>query len=132
MAYSYGGSILRTGDDEAAFFSVLVRLARFVFCLGPWNDWQAELNQPSGDNSGRRQYADVQFSRNSNIVAVWLLDQVDDNLVYRAVVPCSVDRIWSHLADRPRPNAILRELLPSEVETWTNELVSTWGLNKAY
>lgn len=33
--------------DNKGLLSLIVRSACFVFFLGPWNNWQTELNQPS-------------------------------------------------------------------------------------
>lgn len=44
----------------------------------PWDDWRAELNQPSGDDIGSRRCADMQFSRSNSIPLVRILDRVDE------------------------------------------------------
>jgi len=62
--------------------------------------------------------------------AIWLLDQVDEQVI-RAVVPCTVYRVWGRLADISRLNAILRELLSSELETRLGMPISASTLNKA-
>lgn len=52
-------SVIRTGDDEGAIVSILVRPARFVFGPMPRNDWQAKLHRLGGDNwtQAMRRYA---------------------------------------------------------------------------
>ncbi|CRL28549.1 unnamed protein product [Penicillium camemberti] len=70
----------------------------------PWDDWRAELNQPSGDDIGSRRCADMQFSRSNSIPLVRILNRVDEQT-----------------NNKPRSNVILPELVPSEVKSWTKE-----------
>jgi hypothetical protein len=63
---------MRTGDDKGAIVSMLVRPARFVFGLGPRNDWQTVLYRPGGDN---RTQSDAQI-RGSPEIATALWDVV--------------------------------------------------------
>lgn len=57
--FSCSTSVIRTGGDEGAIVSMLVRPARFVFGPMPCNDWQAELYRPGGDDwtQAMRRYA---------------------------------------------------------------------------
>jgi hypothetical protein len=57
-------SLTRTGNDEGADVSTLVRPARFVFGPGPRNDWQAVLYRPGGDRTQANR--STQYPRNSN------------------------------------------------------------------
>jgi hypothetical protein len=114
--YSWRTSVTRTGDDEGADVSMLVRPARSVFGPGPRNDWQAVLYRPGSDRTQVRRSA--RFPRNSNSAlrcGYWIKRM--RGRVFRAVVPCTMPQSPIRLASRSCLDAILAELLPSELKT---------------
>jgi hypothetical protein len=124
--------VMRTGGGGGVCL-LASPVLRVSACLGPWDDWRAELNQPSGDDIGSRRCADMQFSRNSSIPLVRILDRVDEQTNHSCgtLRLCASDMEIGRQASRPGSNVILPELLPSEVETWTNEPPSACRLDKA-
>lgn len=93
---------------RGSLVSVLVRSARFVFCPGPRNDWQAELNQTGDDHPRRKCCADMQPPEIATALRDVVLGQWTSKLVIRAVpLLCTVHWTWRRLADRPRLEAIL-------------------------
>ncbi|KAJ5433508.1 uncharacterized protein N7458_012664 [Penicillium daleae] len=88
-------------------------------------------SKQSSVTTGCRRCADMRFPRNSNSAlqcGYWIKRM--SGQVIRAAIPCTLHQSQNRLANKSRLDAILPELLPSELETSPSESALAWVLDK--